>query len=197
MHSRRPRLPYDLLGSLSEPSGARYPRSGADLVRCRGLHEIGGELKRQVRISGGPLMFSGPVQPPMLGVAVAAARIHLSPELAERQAALHERIKFCTGLMREHGLPLAEATASPIRHVTLGEPAVAQQVAARLLDAGVYTNLAIFPAVPMRAAGIRMTLTLHHGPADIRELVAALDRHVPLECRTTDRDTGTRLCTTG
>ncbi|WP_052280892.1 aminotransferase class I/II-fold pyridoxal phosphate-dependent enzyme [Nocardia vulneris] len=155
------------------------------------------ELKHQVRISGGPLMFSGPVQPPMLGVAVAAARIHLSPELAERQAALRARIEFCTRLMREHGLPLAEATASPIRHLTLGAPALAQQVAAQLLDAGVYTNLATFPAVPLRAAGIRMTLTLHQGLADIRELVAALDRYVPVECRTRERDTGTRFCTTG
>ncbi|MBF6542383.1 aminotransferase class I/II-fold pyridoxal phosphate-dependent enzyme [Nocardia brasiliensis] len=155
------------------------------------------ELKRQVRISGGPLMFSGPVQPPMLGVAVAAAGIHLSPELAERQAALRERIELGTRLMREHCLPLAEATASPIRHLTLGAPAVAQHVVAKLLDAGVYTNLAIFPAVPLRAAGIRMTLTLHHSPADIRELVAVLDRYVPVECRTTERHTGTRLCTTG
>ncbi|WP_280406065.1 hypothetical protein [Nocardia brasiliensis] len=137
------------------------------------------------------------MQPPMLGVAVAAAGIHLSPELAERQAALRERIELGTRLMREHCLPLAEATASPIRHLTLGAPAVAQHVVAKLLDAGVYTNLAIFPAVPLRAAGIRMTLTLHHSPADIRELVAVLDRYVPVECHTTERHTGTRLCTTG
>ena len=39
------------------------------------------ELKRRVRTLGGPMIFSGPVQPPMLGAALASARVHLSPEL--------------------------------------------------------------------------------------------------------------------
>ena len=38
------------------------------------------ESCRKVRTCGGPMIFSGPVQPPMLGAAIASARIHLSPE---------------------------------------------------------------------------------------------------------------------
>jgi len=137
------------------------------------------ELKRRVQTLGGPMIFSGPVQPPMLGAALESARIHLSPELEQRQAALRERISLCTGLLREFCLPLACDELTPIRYLTLGLPRVAQDVAARLLDDGFYVNLAIFPAVAMKHAGVRFTLTLHHEPRDIRALVEALARHVP------------------
>jgi 7-keto-8-aminopelargonate synthetase-like enzyme len=137
------------------------------------------ELKRRVRTLGGPMLFSGPVQPPMLGAALASAQIHLSPELEQRHAALRERISLCTDLLQEFCLPLACAELTPIRYLTLGLPRVAQDVAARLLDDGFYVNLAMFPAVPMKQAGVRFTLTLHQDPRDIRALVEALARHVP------------------
>jgi 7-keto-8-aminopelargonate synthetase-like enzyme len=137
------------------------------------------ELKRRVRTLGGPMIFSGPVQPPMLGAALASARIHLSPELEQRQAALRERISLSTELLQEFCLPLQCAELTPIRYVTLGLPRVAETVAARLLDDGFYVNLAMFPAVPMKQAGVRFTLTLHQQPRDIRALVEALARHVP------------------
>ena len=137
------------------------------------------EDKRRVRTLGGPMMFSGPVQPPMLGAALASVAIHLAPELEQRQAALRERIQLCTDLMEEHCLPLATHELTPIRYVTLGLPEAAQEVAARLIDDGIYVNLAMFPAVPMKKAGVRLTLTLHHRPEDVRTLVEALARHVP------------------
>src|ERR1700742_1736941 len=39
------------------------------------------ELYRKVRTCGGPMLFSGPVQPPLLGAAICSAKIHLSDEL--------------------------------------------------------------------------------------------------------------------
>jgi 7-keto-8-aminopelargonate synthetase-like enzyme len=137
------------------------------------------ELKRRVRTLGGPMIFSGPIQPPMLGAALASARIHLSPELEQRQTALREKISLCTELLRDSALPLACAELTPIRYLKLGLPRVAAEVARRLLDEGFYVNLAIFPAVPMKQAGVRFTLTLHHQPADIRALADALARHIP------------------
>jgi 7-keto-8-aminopelargonate synthetase-like enzyme len=137
------------------------------------------ELKRRVQTLGGPMIFSGPIQPPMLGAALASARIHLSPELEQRQAALRDRISLCTDLLREFCLPLACAEPTPIRYLTLGLPRVAADVTARLIDDGFYVNLAIFPAVPMKQAGVRFTLSLHHEPADIRALVEALAQHIP------------------
>ena len=120
------------------------------------------ELKRLVRTVGGPMMFSGPIQPPMLGAALCSARIHLTPEIEQRQAALRERIDYCTALMHEHCLPLVSSDVTPIRYLHAGLPADARGAAARLLAKGVFTNVAIFPAVPMKRAGVRLTLTVHH-----------------------------------
>jgi 7-keto-8-aminopelargonate synthetase-like enzyme len=137
------------------------------------------ELRRRVRTTGGPMIFSGPVQPPMLGAALASAAIHLSDELPVRQAALRERIALFDELAEEFCLPLATRDATPIRYVPLGLPRVVLDVVEGLLDDGFYTNYGAFPAVPMKHAGVRMTLTLHHRPEDIRALVAALARRVP------------------
>lgn len=137
------------------------------------------EMRRIVRLAGGPMIFSGPIQPPMLGVAIASAKLHLSDELPRRQAALRERIECFTDLADEFCLPLASRDTTPIRYVPLGLPAVAQDVIRRLLDDGFYTNYAGFPAVPMKHAGVRMTLTLHHTLDDVRALVEALSVHVP------------------
>ncbi len=137
------------------------------------------ELRRRVRTTGGPMIFSGPVQPPMLGAALASAEIHLSAELADRQRALRERIALFDELAEEFCLPLATRDATPIRYVPLGLPRVVLDVVEGLLEDGYYTNYGAFPAVPMKHAGVRMTLTLHHRPDDIRELVGALARRVP------------------
>ena len=52
------------------------------------------ELRRRVRTAGGPMIFSGPIQPPLLGAAIASAKIHLSDELPRLQAGLRERIEL-------------------------------------------------------------------------------------------------------
>src|SRR3954469_2793351 len=137
------------------------------------------EMRRRVRTLGGPMLFSGPVQPPMLGAAIASVGIHLSDELELRQAALRERIDLFDELLQEFCLPIATHDPTPIRYVPLGLPVVAHDVIESLMADGFYTNLGTFPAVPMKHAGVRMTLTLHHTLDDIRALVGALARHVP------------------
>src|SRR3954454_11864874 len=55
---------------------------------------------------GGPLIFSGPVPPPMLGPILASARLHLTPEIDERQQLLLDRIRQFNRLATDAGLPL-------------------------------------------------------------------------------------------
>lgn len=137
------------------------------------------ELKRRVRMLGGPMIFSGPVQPPMLGAALQSARLHLSDELPGLQAELRERIDQCTQLLAEFCLPLASRDRAPIGFIPVGLPQAARALTARLLSEGIYTNVAHFPAVPMKQAGVRFTLTLHHQPEDLVRLVEALAKHMP------------------
>ncbi len=137
------------------------------------------ELRRRVRTCGGQMVFSGPIQPPMLGAALASAQIHLSPEIDELQAELRERIRLCNALMLEAGLPLVAADETPIRYVGAGLPDTAASVAERMMADGFFVNTAPFPCVPMKKAGIRTPLTRHHTPDDIRGMVQSLARHLP------------------
>ena len=120
------------------------------------------------------MIFSGPIQPPMLAAALASAEIHLSPELPERQAALRERIDYCNALLQEHGLRPTSDAPAPIRYVELGLPIESEALMSALIDAGIYVNLGIFPAVPMKRSGLRFTLTNHLQPQDIELLVGTL-----------------------
>src|SRR5262249_57370894 len=77
------------------------------------------------------------------------------------------------------GIPLKGTEIAPIRFVPVGLPESARELAGRLMADGLYTNVATFPAVPMKQAGVRFTLTLHHQHQDIVRLVEALAHHCP------------------
>ncbi|MGZ4605193.1 MAG: aminotransferase class I/II-fold pyridoxal phosphate-dependent enzyme [Blastococcus sp.] len=137
------------------------------------------ESRRLVATVGGPLIFSGPVQPPMLGAVVASARLHLSPEITGRQGLLTERIRLFNRLAADAGLPLVSASEAPIRYIGAGVASVAYRLTQRLRDAGFFVNPATFPAVPATRCGVRLTLTCHHTEDDVAGLVAALAEHLP------------------
>src|SRR4029079_8356849 len=110
--------------------------------------------RERVRMCGGTLLFSGPIQPPMLGAALASARLHLTDELGALQERLRERVLYTNRRMREEGLPLLVDNDIPIRFVRLGLPRVASEVAQRMTEDGLYVNVSMFPTVPMKRAGI-------------------------------------------
>jgi 7-keto-8-aminopelargonate synthetase-like enzyme len=122
----------------------------------------------------GPMVFAGPVQPPMVGAAVASARLHLEPSFEKLQSELRRRIHLATALAREHRLPLVCDDATPIFFIVCGSPEATFSVARALRTRGIYVNISVFPAVPYRQAGIRFTLSLHNSDADIHHLMESL-----------------------
>lgn len=137
------------------------------------------ELHRKVRTVGGPMIFSGPIQPPMLGAAIESAKIHLSAELPRLQAVLRTRIHLFNALADEFEIPLAARELTPIRYVPMGLPAVTRDVIKNAMADGLYVNAGVFPAVPMNHSGVRVTLTRHHTFDDVRALLKSVARHVP------------------
>jgi 7-keto-8-aminopelargonate synthetase-like enzyme len=133
----------------------------------------------RVRKAGLPLIFSGPIQPPMLGAALASARIHLSPEIEGLQADLRQRIAFANRTARDLDLPLVRDTEVPIRYVGTCLGAAALDMVAKLLEHGVCVNPATFPAVGSRRAGARFTITRHHREADILTALEGIARILP------------------
>jgi 7-keto-8-aminopelargonate synthetase-like enzyme len=132
------------------------------------------ETARLIRACGSTLIFSGPLQPALLGAAIASARVHLSDEIDARQRALMERIRLFNDLAAARHIPVGSPAATPIRFVLTGNNDATYTVAASLMRDGFYVNTAVFPAVSRGAGGLRVALTVHQTLDDIRGLVDAI-----------------------
>lgn len=138
------------------------------------------ETKLKVKNCGGPMLFSGPLQPSLLGAAVASAKIHLTDEIHLLQSSLNDRVKYCINLMKQNGIPVFADNDVPIRFVAMGLPRVAFNMLNRLENEGFYLNAAVYPAVSMRRSGLRLALNCHQTLDDIKRLVDAITHHYPL-----------------
>lgn len=127
-----------------------------------------------VRRSGGPMVFSGGLQPPLLGAALASARIHLSAELPEMQARLMSRLQLTFALAQELGVPLGAQSISPVFFLRAGSTRNCFAMMNSLRARGAFVCTAMFPVVPRGHAGVRFTITLHNTPDDIRTLLGWL-----------------------
>lgn len=136
-------------------------------------------LRDKVRACGGPMNFSGPVQPPMLGALVASAKIHLEPDWGRRQAELAALIDHAHARLAGSGLPLASPGGSPILFVGMGLPRAAHLMGEALRREGYFATAATFPGVPVRQSGMRLSLTRHLTHADVDGLVAAMAAALP------------------
>jgi 7-keto-8-aminopelargonate synthetase-like enzyme len=136
-------------------------------------------LAQRVRNCGGTMIFSGPIQPPMLGAAVASARLHLSPEIEVRQARLAALVRRMNHRLEEVGLPQMEPNEGPLFFIPSGMMKLNINLFKRMAQEGYYINTASFPAVPMKRGGLRLTVTAHLELADVDGLVDALAYHYP------------------
>lgn len=130
-----------------------------------------------VRHLGGPMTFSGPIHPPTLGAAVAAAHIHLSNEHAELARRLSAQIDRVSALLAEHRLPVVSWAHTPIWLVRVGDLDRVLEVAKRMLADGFYLNVSAFPAVPVGMAGLRFTQTLSNRDDQIEAMIGQLAHH--------------------
>ncbi|AJQ96641.1 aminotransferase class I/II-fold pyridoxal phosphate-dependent enzyme [Gynuella sunshinyii] len=138
------------------------------------------EMRRRVRSCGGGLVFSGPIQPPLLGAAIASANIHLSGEIEVLQQKLEERIKYCLMLIEQYNLPDVAFSGSPIFYIGTSELNAGINLVKRLHNDGFYVNTGLFPTVPLTNTGVRFTLTNHVTFEDIENLISAIAKHYPL-----------------
>ncbi len=135
------------------------------------------ETRRRIRTIGPTMLFGGPLQVPVLGAAVASARIHLSPEIEELQQQLQDRIRFCAERLAEHALPVVSPPDTPVGFVGVSTPDACHALVRALLDEGLFTNPAYFPATPLRRGGLRFLLSRHQTLDDIARLVDGIARH--------------------
>lgn len=163
---------------------ALHPRMVLSTGMAKGFGTGGGlivssspEIRKKVRRFGPTLIFAGPLQPPILGAAIASARIHLSPEIGAMQAELRERLELFAERIARHPIPVVSPGNTPVGFVGTGPTQVCQILCARLMDAGFFTNPAQFPATPARRSGNRFLITRHHTREDLEGLADALAEH--------------------
>ena len=164
-------LPKNILifGTLSKTFGA----SGAFLA-CSDT-----KMYQKIKTFGGPLTFSAQLEPASVGAAIASAKIHLSPEIYTLQSELKERIDLFNHLLSQTDLPLVHKNNSPVFYIGTGMPKTGYNFVNRLMLEGFFVNLGLFPAVPVKNTGVRITISRHNQKEEIISLVAAMSYHFP------------------
>ena len=138
------------------------------------------EMATKLRHCGGTLIFSGPIQPPMLGAACASARLHLTDELPAFQQRLTHLIHHTNQSLTDLNLPQFHVSNSPLFFVPVGLPRITANLINRMIADGFYVNPASFPAVPMKRSGVRFMINNHLTPRDIDQMLDRLAYHYPL-----------------
>lgn len=134
---------------------------------------------QKVSMHGGPLAYSHPIPPPMLGASIASAEIHLSSEIYELQNSLKEKLQYANHLFKDSNLPLISNPETPIFFVGTGQPTVGYNLNSKIIQAGYYVNIGLFPAVPIKNTGLRFTINNHLSTKQIKDFIEALHFHYP------------------
>lgn len=155
-----------------------HPKMIVAVSMCKSFAAFGGviifpdnEWADRVRLLGQSLIFSAPISPPVLGAAIASAKIHLSDMLEEYQEELLEKIIRFRERCREKGIPLGTTDVTPIQFIEVGDNLAVYSLLERLIENGIFVTAAIYPAMPKKHGGIRVNITRHLKMADIDYLV--------------------------
>lgn len=139
---------------------------GASGGYTAGKREVVGWLRQRSR----PYLFSNTLMP-----AIAAASLR-ALDLVEKGDELREQIfansKYFRSSMTEAGFKLAGAD-HPIIPVMIGDAVLAQRMAERMVEKGIFVAGFCFPVVPKGQARIRTQMSAAHSVADIDRAVLA------------------------
>jgi glycine C-acetyltransferase len=128
------------------------------------------EIVDVLRQSGRPYLFSNSLAPSL--VAGARRAVELAAAGDELREGLFRKADLFRARMAEAGFRLLEGS-HPIIPVMFDDEQQAVQVAARMLEQGIYVIPFSFPVVPRGEARIRVQISAAHSEQDIEDCVAA------------------------
>lgn len=131
------------------------------------------EVVHLLRNRARPYLFSNALTPALLGASLKTLELVKNGDALRAQLFRNAR-RFRAG-MTEAGFNLLDGE-HPIIPVMLGDARLAQGLAARLMDEGVYVTGFSFPVVPKGKARIRTQMCAGHTDAQVDEAVAAFAR---------------------
>ena len=142
---------------------------GASGGATSGRKEIIDLLRNRSR----PYLFSNSLAPPIVAATLAVI-LHLSTSTALRDRLEANTMRFRAG-MSAAGFTIKDGT-HPIVPIMLGEATLANTMANRLLEEGIYVIGFSYPVVPKGQARIRVQLSAVHSNAQIDQAIAAFTK---------------------
>jgi 8-amino-7-oxononanoate synthase len=157
------------LFGLEDEVDLRMGTFSKSLASCGGFIAGSEEVIEYLRIASRSFIFSASAVPAAVGAALGALRI-IRSEGAELMSRLLDNSSYLRQGFRELGLKVVEPgtlpdgreATTPVVPVIVGEDWQAVLLWKALFEAGVYTNVAIHPAVPPGGALLRTSLMATH-----------------------------------
>jgi 8-amino-7-oxononanoate synthase len=151
------------------------------LASCGGFIAASSEVIDYLRISSRPFLFTAAAVPSAVAAALEAVRICRSSEGPELFARVLDNAAYLHHGLRELGYEVVEPsrladgreTVTPIVPVVVGEDAQTAVLWKALWDEGVYTNVALHPAVPRGRSLIRTSVMATHERAHLDRAIEA------------------------
>jgi glycine C-acetyltransferase len=122
------------------------------------------EIVDLLRQRSRPYLFSNTVAPSI--VAASLKVLDLLGSTTELRDKLEENTKYFREKIKEAGFEIKEGI-HPIVPIMLGDAVLSQNMAARLLEKGVYVIGFFYPVVPKDTARIRVQISAAHSKADL------------------------------
>jgi 8-amino-7-oxononanoate synthase len=173
------------LFGLEDEVDLRMGTFSKSLASCGGFVAGPADVVEYLRIASRSFVFSASAVPAAVGAALAALRVIRSegPRLFE---ALLDNAEYLREGLRGIGLRVVEpgtlpdgrVATTPVVPVVVGDDWQAVLLWKALFDAGVYTNVAIHPAVPPGGALLRTSLMATHERAHLDRALATIERVV-------------------
>lgn len=128
------------------------------------------EIISMLRQRSRPYLFSNSIPPMIAGAGI--RMFEMMDESNDRQDKLHANVDYFVSKMQAAGFDI-KPTQSAICAVMLYDAKLSQQVAARLLDEGIYVTGFYYPVVPKGEARIRVQLSAAHEKEHLEKCIDA------------------------
>jgi 8-amino-7-oxononanoate synthase len=158
------------LYDLEDAVDLRMGTFSKSLASCGGFIAGPSEVIEYLRISSRPFLFTAAAVPAAIAAALAAVRICRSAEGRELFARVLDNAAYLHRGLRELGFKVVEPTrlpgggelVTPIVPVVVGDDWQTASLWKALWERSVYTNVALYPAVPRGGSLIRTSVMATH-----------------------------------
>ncbi len=154
------------------------------LASCGGYIAGPTEVIDYLRIASRPFLFTASSVPAAVGAALEAVRICRSPAGQELFDRVQDNARYMHARLKALGLKLVQPTKvpgtgevlSPIVPIVVGDDIQAVMLWKALYDEGLYTNVALYPAVPRGGALLRTSVMATHERKHLDSAIEIIDK---------------------